>query len=235
MTRVSGRTESVADRLRGAIKAWGSISAFAEVMSARRPRAKGSSRQMILHYLSSEVDPPLEFLTAAAEVLRRRPAWLAFGDGAPTKEEEEERTRQVESYLAGTTVRTLEGRFPVGTGELIAARRMELQGRSMVAEAMIQQAIDREQTLTTLIVDALNAGQSPDRLRAMRSIVHKEQDETNELLAQTRAELRLLRGSPELYFDVPAPPTVVLSGPDDVTAPVVDTSDPSGNRPGRRS
>jgi hypothetical protein len=64
-----------------------SIRAFAEEMKNREPRPPGSSRAMIHRYLAGTA-PPADFIYAAADVLGLRRDWLAFGEGAPTAEEE---------------------------------------------------------------------------------------------------------------------------------------------------
>jgi transcriptional regulator with XRE-family HTH domain len=48
----------------------------------------GANYPSISGYMKNEVDPPLAFIKAASETLNVREAWLAFGEGAPTKEEE---------------------------------------------------------------------------------------------------------------------------------------------------
>lgn len=66
----------------------------------------GTTRSMIHRYLNKEdpVPPPLDFLTAAAEVTGARVAWLAFGDG--------ERTEAAEALARE------EGVSPRGSGSL---------------------------------------------------------------------------------------------------------------------
>jgi hypothetical protein len=43
--------------------------------------------------------PPLDWIDAAAGVLGARPAWLAFGEGRPTKGEEERLRERFTSFL----------------------------------------------------------------------------------------------------------------------------------------
>jgi len=51
-------------------------------------KAPGANYPSISGYLQDQVDPPLAFITAAAGALGVREAWLAFGEGAPTEQEE---------------------------------------------------------------------------------------------------------------------------------------------------
>ena len=77
---------SFAERLRHAIETRmerGSIREFHKRIAERD--VSGSSYPVIHRYLKGEVMPPLDFLEAAAEVLRVRPAWLILGEGEPTE------------------------------------------------------------------------------------------------------------------------------------------------------
>lgn len=50
--------------------------------------APGGSFPSVKSYLDDEVVPPIEFIEAAAKLFGVRPAWLAFGDGRRTREEQ---------------------------------------------------------------------------------------------------------------------------------------------------
>jgi hypothetical protein len=79
--------ETSGERLRGAIERKEiSVREFHRKMKAKG--IPGSSYPNIHRYLSDEVDAPLEFLRAAAEVLEVRAAFLALNDGAMTEREQ---------------------------------------------------------------------------------------------------------------------------------------------------
>ncbi len=72
-------------RLQQAIEAhFDSVKDFAKALEAAGHR--GASYSQVRRYLSGRTEkaPPLEFVEAAAEALKVRPAWLAFGDGLMT-------------------------------------------------------------------------------------------------------------------------------------------------------
>jgi transcriptional regulator with XRE-family HTH domain len=77
----------LADRLRDAIERKGlSIRGFHRAMAAME--VSGSSYPVIHRYLSGTATPPLEFISAAADLLRVREAWLAFEIGPRTELDE---------------------------------------------------------------------------------------------------------------------------------------------------
>lgn len=79
---------SVADlhvRLAQAIdKQFSDVKSFQQVL--QREGVKGSSPGSVYAYVDGRAVPSLEFLTAAAERLNVRVAWLAFGEGEPTEQ-----------------------------------------------------------------------------------------------------------------------------------------------------
>ena len=80
---------TVGSRLRQALDLRGmSVRAFQKVMQARD--MQGSSYPQIHRYLRPNgVDPSLEFISVASEVLDVRQEWLALGSGQITGKEEE--------------------------------------------------------------------------------------------------------------------------------------------------
>ena len=54
------------------------------ILKLRERGTQGASYPSINSYLRDKVDPPLDFIEAAADILGVRSGWLAFGDGAPT-------------------------------------------------------------------------------------------------------------------------------------------------------
>lgn len=84
--------QSITDRLRTLIGDEAehvmSIRSFADAMRNRKPRPAGSTRAMIHRYLKGTATPPLDFLTAAAAVLKVRVEWLTFGHGHPSRAHE---------------------------------------------------------------------------------------------------------------------------------------------------
>ena len=69
--------DTIADRLRSAVDAWGSVRAFQGQMAERN--VPGTSTGAVYRYLNGEVEPPVSFLTAAAAVLGVSPHWLILG------------------------------------------------------------------------------------------------------------------------------------------------------------
>lgn len=62
-----------------------SIRRFSELMQARQPKPRGSTRTMIHLYLRDDSSTPrIEFLEAAAAILDVSPEWLRSGKGQPT-------------------------------------------------------------------------------------------------------------------------------------------------------
>lgn len=88
------------ERLRLALKeAPMSVRKLAEEMSGRYGHLRGSSYGGIRQYVGGKIESPRrELLDAFADVLRVRPEWLAFNDGAMTAQED-----QVRSALEGAT------------------------------------------------------------------------------------------------------------------------------------
>lgn len=60
------------------------VKSFQQVL--QREGVKGSSPGSVYAYVDGRAVPSLEFLTAAAEHLNVRVAWLAFGEGEPTEQ-----------------------------------------------------------------------------------------------------------------------------------------------------
>ena len=81
LTAVSEDLEGeFAARLRAAIDAAGlTARRFALLMD--ESGVTGSGYSTVYRYLKGEAEPPRDFLSAAAELLKVRAAWLAFGDG----------------------------------------------------------------------------------------------------------------------------------------------------------
>ena len=69
---------TVGVRLRAAVGRWGSIRSFAKAV--KDSPEGGRSSRMIHSYLKGTRDPPLSFIRDAAQLLRVREAWLAFGE-----------------------------------------------------------------------------------------------------------------------------------------------------------
>jgi transcriptional regulator with XRE-family HTH domain len=74
-------------RLQEALAGWGGprkgIRSLERKLKERTPPVPGSSRTMIHQYIAGKVEPSLAFVSAAAEILGVREAWLAFGEGEP--------------------------------------------------------------------------------------------------------------------------------------------------------
>lgn len=74
----------IGERMLEAIEARGmSIRSFHLALHAKKIR--GSSYASVHNYLKGRREPPFEFVSAAAEVLEIRLAWLASGEGAMTE------------------------------------------------------------------------------------------------------------------------------------------------------
>ena len=71
-------SDTVAGRLRDAVRAWGSVNRFTKEMQQRN--APGGSVGAVYRYLNGETEPSVAFLAIAGVVLGVSPAWLAFGD-----------------------------------------------------------------------------------------------------------------------------------------------------------
>jgi hypothetical protein len=91
---VAGKQDTFADRLRWAYDRQRpegrqrGLRLFQRKLSAKRYKdVPGTSLSAIQSYLRG-VEPTRPFIEAAAEVLKVRAAWLAFGEGAPTQAEE---------------------------------------------------------------------------------------------------------------------------------------------------
>ena len=74
---------ATSERLAGALEKspFSSIHAFKQALNDRFPRVKGRSYSAIHGYFRG-VEPPLEFLEAAAEVLDVPVQWLRTGEGS---------------------------------------------------------------------------------------------------------------------------------------------------------
>ncbi len=71
----------IAERLKKRLKDLGwSTRRFQQEVEKVAPDVTGTSYASVYAYVDGRTDPPLSFLTVAAQVLRVRPAWLAFGD-----------------------------------------------------------------------------------------------------------------------------------------------------------
>jgi transcriptional regulator with XRE-family HTH domain len=78
----------IAQRLKQAMKAR-QMSTRAFQMEMDGQGVPGASTGAVYRYLSAEATPAVEFLQAAADVLRVKVEWLTYGSGEPTEVEEE--------------------------------------------------------------------------------------------------------------------------------------------------
>ena len=72
---------------------------FQRDMGEHARDVQGTSLSAIQGYLRSDVEPSLSFVQHAARLLAVREAWLAWGTGAPTEEEEAGRRESPEAAL----------------------------------------------------------------------------------------------------------------------------------------
>lgn len=92
-----GLKGSIAQRLQDALRRSGSDKkAFAADMRSRLGDRGGVSYPTVLGYFDGSALPSVEWLTAAADILDVRAAWLAFGDGAMTQEQQDRLTMRPE-------------------------------------------------------------------------------------------------------------------------------------------
>jgi len=78
-TKSSRSDPATADRLRSAIKQWGSINRLSQELADRD--IPGHTRSMLHRYLKGDPAPPSTFLRAVAPILGVRREWLQFGEG----------------------------------------------------------------------------------------------------------------------------------------------------------
>ncbi|MQA92692.1 MAG: hypothetical protein GEU90_21125 [Gemmatimonas sp.] len=98
---------AVSERLREALELR-TMSIQELQLGMARADVDGTKYSNVRRYVVGEgrTPPPLEWIEAAGAVLRVRPAWLAFGDGARTEEEARERRAiedlDIEALFRGT-------------------------------------------------------------------------------------------------------------------------------------
>ncbi len=111
--------DSLASRLRWAITQQPpdgrrrGLRLFQRRLSAEAPRLDGTALSSIQAYLSGAVTPSLGWVEVASEILGVRAAWLAFGGGFPTDEEQAE-IEGVQAAPTGTVERNGKARDAVG-------------------------------------------------------------------------------------------------------------------------
>lgn len=91
--------DSLGERLEWAVttRLGGNLSRFQEgmVKELAGTAVQGATYPAIKRYLRDETTPSLEFVQHAARLLSVRAAWLGFGDGLPTSEDEESRDAEI--------------------------------------------------------------------------------------------------------------------------------------------
>lgn len=84
MTTLGERLQLALDSMEPPQSGKGRKAHFRDIMEARLQDAggmAGTSYRVLLEYLADRQTPSLRWISEAADILRVRPAWLAFGDG----------------------------------------------------------------------------------------------------------------------------------------------------------
>ena len=163
--------ETISARLRWAINRTGRSLRDVQQELAKRG-VRGSSYASFHGYVTNPDEiPPLELLTAAADVLGVRPAWLAFNEGEPT--EEGERLRQEMEDREEELGALLEERLPIpgGIPEVLRALFFDTLARWWFArKRILEEAGQEAPTLEEVADDVIAAMLSPLRYWAVGSI-----------------------------------------------------------------